>query len=345
MAASHGDVRISQTASGLAPSTSYYWRAVASNTGGGIRQGAIVSFLTLPSTPATGGASEVSSSTATVAGSFNSEGHDTHWYFEYGTAACAPRSCGQRTAEEDGGAGTTPVEAKVALTKLEPLATYHYRLVVANSTGPAYGPEREVATLPQAPAVITGPPVGIAASSAILAGEVVPQCAQGRYPPTTYRFEYGTSIAYGASSEETAVAGSSCANGGEAVTAPLAGLASDTVYHFRLDAKNSGGETQGKDATFTTNAASRPVSTLPAGFSLSGTAPAGPAAVPFASLVAFAPTPPASSGTKGSTSAVVTRMHRLSNALTACKKGKSRAKRARCEREARRKYGSKAKKR
>jgi sugar lactone lactonase YvrE len=345
MAARYRDVPISQPASGLAPSTSYYWRAVASNTGGGIRQGAIVSFLTLPSTPATGSASEVASSSATVAGSFNSGGHHTHWYFEYGTAACAPTSCGQRTTEEDGGAGTTLVEAKVALTKLEPLTTYHYRLVVANSTGPVHGPEQEVTTLPQAPAVITSPPAGISASSAVLAGEVVPQCAQGRYPPTTYRFEYGTSTAYGASSEETAVTASSCATGGESVTMPLAGLASDTVYHFRLDAKNGGGETRGSDATFTTNAASQPGSTLQTGFSLTGTAPAGPAAVTFASLAAFAPTPPASSGTKGSTSAASTRVQRLSKALRACKKDKGKAKRAKCEKEARAKYGLNAKKR
>jgi streptogramin lyase len=337
----YGNVAISLPLSHLAANTTYYWRAVASNTGGGTRQGTIESFLTLPATPATGGASEIAQSTATVAGSFNPGGHDTHWYFEYGTAACGPTSCGEKTSEEDGGVGTSPVEPKGALTKLQPLTTYHYRLVVANSTGPAYGPEKEVTTLPQAPAVITDPPTSVTASSAILAAEVVPQCVEGRYPPTIYRFEYGTTTAYGAASKEAAVAASSCATGGEAVTASLAGLSPNTTYHYRLDATNGGGETQGKDRIFATNAVGEPSpGALPDGFSLTGTAPAGPTVLAFPNLAGFVPLPPPKAPT---TPKQLTRSQKLSKALKACKKDKSKAKRAKCQKEARKKYGPKAK--
>lgn len=342
--AGYGNVPISQPLSPLAPNTPYYYRAVASNTGGGVRQGTIESFLTLPATPTTGGASEIAQSTATVAGSFNPGGHDTHWYFEYGTAACGPTSCGERTTEEDGGAGTSPVEPKGALTKLQPLRTYHYRLVVANSTGPAYGPEKEVTTLPQAPAAITDPPASVSTSSAILAGEVVPQCVEERYPPTTYRFEYGTSTAYGTSSGAAAIAAASCATGGEVVTASLAGLLPNTVYHYRLDARNSGGETQGEDRTFTTNASGQPASgPLPAGFSLTGPPLAGPAPFVFPDLSSLSPLPPPKVPTPPAAKPL-TRAQKLSKALKACKKDHSKAKRAKCQKEARAKYGAKTKK-
>jgi len=276
-----------------------------------------------------------------VAGSFNPGGQDTHWYFEYGTAACGPTSCGERTTEEDGGAGASPIEPKGALTKLQPLTTYRYRLVVANSTGPSYGPEQELITLPQAPAVITDPPMSVTAGSATIAGEVVPQCVESRYPSTTYRFEYGTTTAYGTSSEEAAVAASSCATGGEAVTASLAGLQPDTTYHYRLDARNSGGETQGGDRTFTTNATGE-ASTAPppAGFSLTltGSPLAGPAAALFPNLTGFGPLPPPKAPTPSATKPL-TRAQKLSKALKACKKDKSKAKRAKCQKEARKKYG------
>jgi hypothetical protein len=288
LAASYGNAPISQLLSALAANTTYYWRAVASNTGGGQRQGPIQEFLTRPATPTTGGVSDVAPRSATVAGSFNPGGHDTHWYFEYGTAACGATSCGERTTEVDGGAGTSVVEPTGALTELEPLTTYRYRLVVANSSGPAYGPEQEVTTLPQAPAVITDPPARVSTSSATVSGEVVPQCVEGRYPPTTYRFEYGTTTTYGTSSEEAAVGAPSCATGGEVVTAPLAGLLPSTVYHYRLDAKNGGGETLGNDESFTTNMAGEPSNgPLSGGFSLGNPVP-----LSFPSLTGFGPVPP-----------------------------------------------------
>ncbi|HEY5045176.1 MAG TPA: NHL repeat-containing protein [Solirubrobacteraceae bacterium] len=341
--AGYGNVPISQPLSPLAPNTPYYYRAVASNTGGGTRQGTIESFLTLPATPTTGGASDVAQSTATVAGSFNPGGHDTHWYFEYGTAACAPTSCGERTTAEDGGAGTSPVEPKGALTKLQPLTTYHYRLVVANSTGPAYGPEEEVTTLPQAPAVITDPPISVTPTSATIAGEVVPQCVEGRYPPTTYRFEFGTSTAYGTSSGEAAVAASSCATGGEAVTASLAGLLPNTVYHYRLDATNSGGETQGKDRTFTTNASGQPASgPLSAGFSLTGPPLAGPTPFVFPDLSTLSPLPSPPVKTT-ITPKALTKAQKLVKALKACER-KPKKQRAGCIKQAKSKYAPSARK-
>ncbi|MBI3411149.1 MAG: hypothetical protein HY040_22675, partial [Planctomycetes bacterium] len=49
-----------------------------------------------------------------------------------------------------------------------------------------------------------------------------------------------------------------------AVSAAVTGLSGNTVYHFRIDAANNGGTSNGTDATFTTLAASPTVTTSPA---------------------------------------------------------------------------------
>lgn len=66
---------------------------------------------------------------------------------------------------------------------------------------------------------------------------------------TKYYFEYGITTAYGSKTAETSVG-----SGGEfvAVSAPLAGLAPGTSYHYRLVATNSRGTTIGKDKEFET---------------------------------------------------------------------------------------------
>lgn len=101
-----------------------------------------------------------------------------------------------------------------------------------------------------APAVTTGTAEQITTSAARLAGTVNPNGA-----PTTYRFEYGTTAAYGLST------GSRTAGGGGApvaVHATLTGLTADTDYHYRLVAENGAGAAAGKDATLHTAAKPRP---------------------------------------------------------------------------------------
>jgi hypothetical protein len=67
---------------------------------------------------------------------------------------------------------------------------------------------------------------------------------------TSYRFEYGTSVAYGSTTRATS-AGSGAS--GVSVLAQLEGLQPETVYHFRAVATNASSETgHGADETFTT---------------------------------------------------------------------------------------------
>ena len=75
--------------------------------------------------------------------------------------------------------------------------------------------------------------------------------------PTTYHFEYGTSVSYGAITPESPSIGAD--NGEHAVSQAIGGLAPGTTYHFRVVAANGIGTTTGPDQTFQTAAAAVPV--------------------------------------------------------------------------------------
>jgi phosphodiesterase/alkaline phosphatase D-like protein len=102
-------------------------------------------------------------------------------------------------------------------------------------------------TGPLAPAVVTREASGVTSSGAGLNGTIGAKGAK-----TEYHFEYGTSTSYGTSvpvPEGKAGEGRTRVGVSEAVT----GLHENTLYHYRLVAKNSAGTSDGEDKTFTTN--------------------------------------------------------------------------------------------
>jgi hypothetical protein len=95
-----------------------------------------------------------------------------------------------------------------------------------------------------APTATTNPATAVTDVGATLAGSVDPKRA-----PTSYRFEYGTTTAYG---KTTAPADAGSGSGSVAVGAPVTGLAPATTYHYRVVASNAAGVVHGGDQTFTT---------------------------------------------------------------------------------------------
>lgn len=95
-----------------------------------------------------------------------------------------------------------------------------------------------------APLVTTGGASAIAATTVTISATVNPQGY-----PTTARFEYGLTSAYGSS----AIVTLSPANGytAQQVSAALSGLQAGKIYHYRIAASSSRGSSFGEDATFT----------------------------------------------------------------------------------------------
>ena len=115
----------------------------------------------------------------------------------------------------------------------------------------------------QAPAVTTTAATGVTSSGATMNGTVNPEGAD-----THYQFDYGTTTSYGSSTTSTdAGSGTSAVN----ENAPLTGLSPSTTYHYRIEATNSAGTTDGADQQFTTSAAGSVVTfDAAAGFKESG---------------------------------------------------------------------------
>jgi DNA-binding beta-propeller fold protein YncE len=359
--AGYGNVYISLSLSPLAPNTVYYWRAVASNTGGGTRQGSIEEFRTAPPPPmaVTSEASKITDFSATIEGTVDpasvGPSSEADYYIEYSTGeAPAPTSSSECSGESGcfevpvpsqrvGGAegGESPLPVTAELEGLKPLTAYHYRVFAYNHyfssfverKNIAYGADETFMTLPLAPGVVTDMSTAVGGESATLTGVVVSQGAQ-----TIYYFKYGTSSSY-ASSTPGGEASAADLTASQGVTASIAGLRPQTTYHYVLVATSSGGTVEGAEQTLTTGPA-LPGSpeTLPAGFSLAGTPVGAPAAAAFSSMTGLTPTPAPKATTKPKPKAL-TNAQKLSQALKACRK-QVKKKRAGCKAKARKIYGS-----
>ena len=298
---------------GLTPGQTYFYRLIAENASGERAEGPVQSFQTLPVAPLVSAGPEpvVTRTTASISGVINPEGATTEYFVEYGQGEPhgAPGSPTPPATLEAHGVlpqATPPL----TLQELRPGSTYRYRIVAVSEAGTTDGPEVTFTTAPaQPPAATTGQASAVTQTSATITGTVDP-----RGLPTSYEFDVGADTSYG-----TRVFGDAGAGPPESFALALTSLAPGSTYHYRILATNQDGTAYGADATFTTPGYPSPI-----------VEPLHATLIPFTAPTEEVKPPPPK---------VETRAQKLKKALKACKKDKSRKKRAVCIKQAHRKYG------
>ena len=202
-------------------------------------------------------ASSIAATSVQLSGTVNPNGteepNDTTWHFEYSTDQV-------NWSQSAGGvvsATTTDTPISEEITGLKPNSQYFAHLVAENAASGLTGGSTHSDTIqfqtpplpPVAPAISGGSAVEVGSTTARLKAELNPGNAA-----TTYRFEYGTTTAYGQSAPLP-----DGQLGADASSFPLSvqltGLASETEYHWRLVAENAADTVAGADHTFITLAA------------------------------------------------------------------------------------------
>jgi hypothetical protein len=244
---SPGDQQLAVPIAGLKPETTYHFRLVAENATYGATKGQDRTFTTLPPIKGieTEAATEVEPTEATLHGRLDPDGYDTTFYFEYGKTKFYGHTIAAPPGDDVGTSAPGSVQLVKTLEGLEPGTTYHFRLVGVNETGSGVGADRTFKT-PQGPSIEGVFSSDVTASSAKLRGRINPNGTEPSFE-TTYRFQYGTTTAYG---QSVPVGDGTLAPavGGQNVSVPIEGL-SEVTYHFRLVAENQWGKVISEDQT------------------------------------------------------------------------------------------------
>jgi len=241
-------VKVSALAEGLSASTRYNFSLEVINSFGedAFGEGGMP-FETLPGPEVvTGAASLVTQTSATLNATVNPNGGEVSGCeFEYGTS----ESYGSKSVpcESQPGAGKEKVSVSAKLQGLSTNTKYFFRIVATNPGGTSKDTLGQTfATLPNAPAVVTGEASSVTQTS-VSANATVNENG-GR--ASDCHFEYGPTTSYGTSVPCTPSPGSGTES--VAVRAVLASLTPNATYHVRIVAANPGGTSTGEDQTFTT---------------------------------------------------------------------------------------------
>ena len=173
-------------------------------------------------------ATNVAPRSATLNASYEGDGDETKYRFEWGLSD----EYGEETAEEvDTTVGPQALSAELSGLELE--TTYHYRVVAENSLGTTFGDDETFTTLPAVANLVTEPPTNVARNSATLNASYEGDGDD----KTTYFFEWrkdGTSY-----EDVTTTKNAGSPVGPTGLTDELAGLEVETTYHYRVVAENS----------------------------------------------------------------------------------------------------------
>jgi hypothetical protein len=302
--------------------------------------------------------SNVTEHNATLEAQIDPNGLQTTYQFELGKM-CYPAFCDYileiplpvESLSSAQGNQFVSLDLNSVGVKLLPNSRYDYSILATNSAGETRSEAHNMGGVFMTPAEgttsgpvsETGSASNLSQTSVTLSGNVNPRGAV----ETTYAFEYGTTISYGASAPTPpeVIRYGGCGIPCE-ITTPqpisvsVTGLEPGATYHYRLISNSAQGTSYGQDAIFTTtplanesetpsNAGSNQPSSSPM------VATVTPVAIPTAPIVA-----PVTMESKVTDNAL-----KLNKVLRACA-GKSKKQRAKskCEHQARDKYAAAANK-
>jgi hypothetical protein len=305
------DVPVSATLSGLREDTTYYYRLVV-EAEGEHHFGAIHNVTTLPAGPVT---YSVTSKSATVEGTVDTQDLPTSYWVEYGSSV----AYGQLTPEKSVAGSLEGVPIAQIVSELLPSSTYHYRLASSNALGTSYSSDQTATTGAfTPPTVSTGGASGISQNSATLSGTISTNSLQ-----TSYGFEISTEPDnYGPATGLGAIGGSLT----EEVSVMLGELQPGTTYYYRVTATNADGTSHGEPESFATPS-------FPTLITASASLPliATPA-------IAF-PTGSLENTSTNTKTRTLTDAQRLNKALKACGQDEKQSRRTACVRQAHKRYG------
>lgn len=307
--------------SGLKGSTTYFYRAVASNPIMGTTDGPTQSFKTLGK-PAivVEAAEELTRTSASITGTVNPGGTNTTYRVDYVPCpkegvTCAYSGGASSSTRSIAATSYTPEPAgPVTLEELTPGTRYQYTITATNSTGTTVGPDQTFKTLAALPPTATiNPATNISVTTATISGAV-----DTKGLATSTRFLISTE----AEPSSVSVPATITSQSGNTLqlSANLEGLQPGTTYTITLTATNSDGTIESTSATLTT-------STAPSVFTL----PAIPPSIPFTTLTTIS-----TKETEENHENIQREL--LNKALKTCKRKHNKHKRAACERQARRKH-------
>jgi PKD repeat protein len=135
-------VFVSETLTGLDPSTTYHFRLFATNASGTSKSSDRAFTTAGPPIAATGDATAVGTGSASLSAAINPDGLFTTWEFQYGPTA----SYGLATPTGSLASGYVTSTVTSTLAALSAGTTYHYRIVATNSAGTTLGEDRSFTT-------------------------------------------------------------------------------------------------------------------------------------------------------------------------------------------------------
>jgi len=254
-----GDQTASVFTGTLAAGTTYFYRVVATS-GAGPSDGAVQSFTTVPQ-PTAEAPTLITADTATLNGKLTSLNKKvpTEYWFEYALGAKCTGAGTVQTAQENTEEATGAKAVSAPVTGLQPNATYTVCLVATNSSGSETSAPVSLPTHAAVPTIESEGASGITPFEATLEAQINPNNEK-----TSYTFEYSTGESGGKlSAPIVAIAGVSelsATYGNQTASVSTAGhpLTSNTIYHFRVKAKNAAGEATEGAGEFTTETAKPP---------------------------------------------------------------------------------------